>query len=191
MADWWPKACAAQSWKSSDRALRMRVLSEAVKREITSANDLNSREDIDAVKAHLGMLADQVAETMETDHPEIGQARRVLANIQDFYLPCLAVYLEPPTLDHARNYALAIVKDKVKRGPGVLPLALANLSPQNLEHLQMTLARTIQTKRKKSGDSLHTMKIKAKVKCTCAQCEPRKRMMIVMEPQRDLENEPF
>ncbi len=56
MADWWPKACAAQHWNTNDRELRLQILSQAVHRELSSASDLNNTTDIDAVKAHLFAL---------------------------------------------------------------------------------------------------------------------------------------
>jgi hypothetical protein len=77
MAELWPRACRCQGWETKDRARRLRVLSQAVGRPISSANDLDATADYDAVKAHLGMLADNLAAAVETDHPELGQARRL------------------------------------------------------------------------------------------------------------------
>ena len=60
LLDRWPRACRAQHWNPNDRPLRLRVISQAVGRWIKSMNDLNNTTDIDAVYAHLGMLADNV-----------------------------------------------------------------------------------------------------------------------------------
>jgi hypothetical protein len=57
MAELWPNACAAQHWSKDDREKRLDVLSAAVARPITSANDLNQTTDFDRVKAHLHALA--------------------------------------------------------------------------------------------------------------------------------------
>jgi hypothetical protein len=57
MAELWPNACAAQHWSKDDREKRLDVLSAAVDRPITSANDLNQTTDYDRVKAHLHALA--------------------------------------------------------------------------------------------------------------------------------------
>jgi hypothetical protein len=54
---WWPGACTAMLWDSTDRALRLRVLSQAVGRPLTSASDLKSQTDWDHVKSHLLALS--------------------------------------------------------------------------------------------------------------------------------------
>ena len=65
LADWWPRAAEVQGWRRDDRAKRLEVVSEAVGREITSFNDLDNAVDIDKVKAHLGMLAEDLDATAE------------------------------------------------------------------------------------------------------------------------------
>jgi hypothetical protein len=92
MADWWPAACRAQGWKPSNKPLRLRALSVAVsfpaghfrnvleclavinsaaplKRTLESANELDSTEDVDRVKAFCLMLADNPKAAHEVDHP--------------------------------------------------------------------------------------------------------------------------
>lgn len=95
MSDWWPKAARAQGWNPADRAQRMQALSAAVRRPLASASELNNTTDIDAVKAHLGMLCDHLPAAIETDHPEIGKARTLRHFIRTNLLPCLALYLQP------------------------------------------------------------------------------------------------
>ncbi len=190
MADWWPKACRAQGWKQSDRALRLRVLSEAVKRPLASASELNNVDDVTAVKAHLRMLADDVAKTIETDHPEIGRARVLRVAIGD-QLKCLGLYHPNPA-----GFLAEIIKDKFKHGSRVEPLTLDDLHAVpftvtncttgrkfviegQLGQVQLTLARAIQAKRTEAGHSLHEMKIRAGVECTCAKC---RRIVMVQKP---------
>jgi len=62
----WPAACEAQGWNKNDREKRLDEISKAIGRDIQSMNDLNNGSDIDAVYAHLGRLADNVARTVET-----------------------------------------------------------------------------------------------------------------------------
>lgn len=207
MADWWPRAAKAQGWNPSDRVKRMEVLSAAVKRTLGSASELNSREDIDAVKAHLGMLADNVQMTIESDRPEIGRARRLRSAIGE-QLKCLAVY-------HADTGAwlASVIQDKFKHGSRAEPLGLSDLtavpkyftdrrgvlreSPSQLDQVMMTLAGAIQTKRKASGDSVHDMKIKAGVACVCKRCEMEgvergpSPVARVEQPQMEHEEQPF
>ena len=99
----WPRACRAQGWNPQDRDLRLQVIGHAVGRQVKSMNDLDNAGDIDAVYAHLGRLADNVAATLETlpaptitikagsrqiavaDTP--GVRRRLLWNIQKWAAP--------------------------------------------------------------------------------------------------------
>ena len=72
----WPAAARAQGWDKNDRLKRLQVCSQAIGRWVKSMNELDNSRDIDAVYAHLGMLAQNVQATIETDHPELGDARR-------------------------------------------------------------------------------------------------------------------
>ena len=181
MAQWWPEACRAQGWRVNDRALRLRVLSDAVGRPITSANQLNTKADVDSVIAHLGMLKDNVALTIETDHPEIGAARPLRFVIGEWQLKCLAVYMGH---DGAQKYLAEIIRDKFRHASRVMPLTIEQLdaapvirrnkagelyeSPSQLDQVLMKLASAIQSRRKAAGDSTHDMKLKAGVECDCA-----------------------
>lgn len=81
--DLWPAACRAQGWKVSDRERRLRTISDAVHRPVTSMLDLDNGGDIDAVFAHLRTLADNIDGAIESDHPEIGDKRRLFKAIDD------------------------------------------------------------------------------------------------------------
>lgn len=190
MADWWPKACTAQGWNKSDRARRMAALSEAVGRTITSANQLNTTTDVDKVKAHLGMLADDLKSTIETDNEELGEGRRLRKVIRD-QLKCLELYLQPdsalrtPHSALAEKYLAELIRDKFKHASRANPLTLEDLDadviqitrngvrreiPSQLNQIVMTLQRNLQTKRKAADDTIHDMKTRAAVYCNCAQC---------------------
>jgi hypothetical protein len=84
---WWPAACRGQGWNPADRELRLKVISEAVKRPVTSANDLDSRGDVDRVKAHLRQLAspDSLQAAIDQENAaEAGERRRLLFKVQRF-----------------------------------------------------------------------------------------------------------
>jgi len=154
MAALWPRACQCQGWRAGDRALRLRVFSQAVGRELDSASELNSTDDFDRVKAHLGMLADNIAATVETDHPEISRARRIrflirrqLASLREFH-------------DNPEALMAGLIRDKFGSD-----LALDDLSPEpgivrdgragqlretasQLDQVMFTMARILSTKRK-------------------------------------------
>ncbi len=130
--------------------LRLKVLSLAVKRPITSANDLNKTDDFDKVKAYLGFAADDIDATTETDHPEIGRARRLRDQIAD-QVKCLALYR-----DEAEAFLAEIIKDKFRHGSRVNPITIDDLTDQptirrdgapgasQLDQVLMRLAREIQ-----------------------------------------------
>jgi hypothetical protein len=125
-ADWWPAACRAQGWKSSNRDLRLRVCAWSVslenptqlellqainsdaqpKRWLESTNDLDNTVDVDRVKACLLMLADDVAKTQEVGKPKIGSARRKRDVLRDL-IKCIGVYFPRP-----RAYVAEIINDK-------------------------------------------------------------------------------
>jgi len=110
MADIYPRACRCQGWDAKDRALRLRVLGQAVGREITSASELDSTADFDRVKAHLGMLADNLAATVETDRPELGRARRLRSVIRRQLADLRAFHPDPAAL------LAGLVRDKFGTG---------------------------------------------------------------------------
>lgn len=126
MADWWPKACRTQGWDDQDRTLRLEVLSEAVERALTTANDLDKKRDIDAVKAYLGWLAEDVGRTRELYDPEPGERRRILWLIRR----------------HARalggdRYVLALARDKFGVTAGLS--TIEDLATAQLWQLMITL----------------------------------------------------
>lgn len=125
-AEWWPKACAAQGWKTGNRELRLRVCMWAVSldnptqlellaainsdrtpaRWLASTNDLDNKADVDRVKACLLMLADDLEKTHEVGKPFIGSARRKRDIIRSL-IKCIGVYHPRP-----RAYVAEIVNDK-------------------------------------------------------------------------------
>ena len=141
-ADWWPAACRAQGWKTSDREFRILVCSwcvsldnptliqllDAIRSEgeprrcLNSTSELNNTDDIDRVKSCLGMLASNLDSTKEVGHPEIGRARRIRDTIRD-QLKCLALYHPNP-----QGFVAEIIKDKFRRGSRHEPLTLDDLT---------------------------------------------------------------
>lgn len=153
MAELWPRACKAQGWRAGDRNLRLRVLGEAVGRPLASASDLNSTTDFDAVKAHLGMLCDNIAATVETDNPEIGRARRLRAVIRR-QLADLRAYHDNPDALLAK-----LIQDKFGSGWSLDELTADPIIATNragevterasqLDQVMFTLARILSSKRK-------------------------------------------
>lgn len=152
MADWWPKACRAQGWKAGDRTLRMRALSEAVHRKLVSANDLNSTTDIDAVKAHLAALADNLPPVVKHETPDEDEAVRWRWLVRE------EIRKLAELIDGAHDYAASIIRDKFQHGAphsvfgvpasaGVRPLTIDDLSLWQLKQLKFTLDRAVKAKK--------------------------------------------
>lgn len=156
LLDRWPSACRAQRWNPQDRALRLQVISHAVNRRITTMNDLDNGPDIDAVYAHLGMLADNLALTKETLPAEpvtvsagrrtitkpatAGERRRILWLIRQHAAPLGG---EP--------YIHSIVADNPHIVSGWT--SLDDLTTQQLHQLMTTLAARHSAKRRSAKNA--------------------------------------
>ena len=204
-ADWWPKAARAQGWKVGDREMRLRVCAWAITLQnpslielldaincgspsgcvLQSTNDLNNKEDVDRVKACLGMLASNLKSTGEVGHPEIGRARRLRDAIRD-QIKCIGLYHPRP-----KAFVAEIINDKFNRAHRFDTLTVRDLTddpiilndgrelPSQLDQLVMTLGGCLNGSGKKhqrlgfrveAGESLHSMKTRAGVRCDCAAC---------------------
>ena len=224
-ADWWPAACRVQGWKTSDRDLRLRVcawavslenptqldLLEAIKSDRTpdrwleSCNDLDNKEDVDRVKACLGMLADQLKSAGEVGRPQFGSARRKRDVIRSS-LKCLALFET-----HPKRFLASLVADMFNHGrPGVTIRDLTDHpnirrdgteGPSDLGRLVMRLAAVVNDKRnlnvlvldyrRMQGTApltIHEMKLIAGVPCDCAICRKLTRPIIPILPEPIAEN---
>ncbi len=192
MVKWWPDAARAVGWNVDDRDLRLRVLSVAVslfrsdnpnrptivdimravesdeplERTIESANQLQEREDIDAVKSMLQMLADSVTGASEFGNPEIGRARRLREVINELVM-CLRLYHPAP-----EAYLASVIRGKFNHGSRVTEKTVADLDAKQLDQLVYTMDRALRQKRKVTGDSEHDMRSRAGLPCrkSCSQC---------------------
>jgi hypothetical protein len=220
-ADWWPAACRAQGWKISDDFLRLRVLSVAVSypprsfptildalaainsgqpvaRNLESSKELDSRADVDRVKALLLFLAGDLKAAQEMDHAEEGDARRSRHVIVEERLRCLALYpLEKPMgMAGAQALLAELLKDMFNKGRRFEKITVDDLSeapqfyrrkgssdlhegPSQLKRLLMRLDGLLHTNKKpngpqgyrvKAGHSLHDMRLAAGLRCDCRYC---------------------
>lgn len=224
-ADWWPAACRTQGWKASDRELRLRVCAWAVSlpdptqldlleainsdrtpaRWLESCNDLDNKEDVDRVKACLGMLADKLAATREVGRPQFGSARRKRDVIRAS-LKCLALFEV-----HPKRFLASLVSDMFNHGqPGVTIRDLTDdpnirrggsEGPSDLGRLVMRLAQIVNDKRNQNLLSpayhhmqgteplrIHEMKLIAGVPCDCAICRKLTRPIVPPLPEPVDEN---
>lgn len=196
----WRDACRNQGWTTANGwttkaidAKRKEVHTEVFESPISS-KEINSREDFGAIKAKFLELADNLAGTIETDHPEFDHARRLRACIADL-LKCLRVYLS----DQAEPYLRSILVDKfgisdvdslsAERPKPFLRRGILIEPPSQLEQALMTLSGRVNGKsgfRHLAGHSMHDMRTRAGLPCNCLQCVPRRGPVLVLAS-----NEPF
>jgi hypothetical protein len=170
LADWWPAACRSQSWDKNDRSLRLRVISEAIGRQIESMGELNNSDDIDQVKAYLKHLADDIDGTAEMGNRDPGDRRRYTWLIRRHGR---ALGGEP--------YIRALARDRFHLTAGLATWDMwEKLDTEQLHQLMMTLwARLVAKRRAGRNASL-----------TSEETFPDQ---VVFEPETvaQLENEPF
>jgi hypothetical protein len=191
----WKKACLTQGWHSHTAAVRDQLRYDAHRAAGVplSSKDINTTTDFDKIKAHLKHLADDLAATIETDHPDFGHKRRLLNFIRSYQFPLLAVCLAAEdavrrglqfeisnlqfSIFNSETYIKPILRNRWRAD------SIESLSAQRsshggierssaLEKLRMDIARTIQTKRKKLGWTLHQLHAAAHLKCPhpCREC---------------------
>jgi hypothetical protein len=141
MSTWWPDACHAQGWNPQDREKRLEVLSFAVGRQLQSANDLNSTTDVDAVKRHLGSLAENLTAIMDT--ATAGARRRLVYQIGK-----LSQQLSSSATPMA--YAHTIARDRFGTAD------IDSLTDDQLTQLRNTLSNRVTARKSKVANSTHS-----------------------------------
>ncbi len=177
----WNKACIHQGWDkltSKEREEKRREIMAEVFDGPKSAKDVNRHAEFDAIKAKFLQLSDSVQGTRETDHPDIGEKRRLL-KVVAYQKRLIRVYREPEA------YVTKILKDGPKIFKGISTIEdLSAFSPQvkneltgkiekkpsQLMKLVFTLTARVNSLRNEAGHTIHDMKMVARVKCDCAQC---------------------
>lgn len=183
----WGKVCKDRGWKSSDRALRMATFSELVGRPLESTNDIERLAECTKVMNGLKvMLGVSLKAALEVGDPALNAARVLRNQILLELIPCLELYVED-----VAGYLAEIMEDKNRwwkierpaRGMTLMDLDAMPIYrrdrasgemrefPSQLKQIQYTLAARLNSKRKAAGDTIHEMKLKAKVDCGCAICQ--------------------
>jgi len=110
-----------------------------------------------------GSVNSQVRQLNEPRTRDLGKVEELLK--------CIGLYVED-----ARAYALEIVRDTVNRGSVHAVTPIEDLPGWQLKKLIMDLSRRLNGRhglRNLHGDTLHQMKSRAGVKCSCRDCAPR------------------
>jgi len=226
----WSKACKAQNWTTAAGLHALEI--DAKRKDFLRSCGFESLTRVDRVDGFtkvknelLVLMGESIQAGMESEDSLINKARTLRHYILNELAPCLAVYLvdDEPALrrDAADRYVVSIVTDlacwnKLDR-PG-REVSLEDLdakpilkqkrdgstyeAPSLLNQVIMTLSARIQARRKESGDTVHHMKLKAGIRCTCERfCNGGTIQYSTMsvdqvlgvknEPVKDAENEPW
>lgn len=184
----WASACRAQGWV---RPVMTSAEIDAQRKEVLRRMGFESLHLVDRgagfgrVKAELELLAGRVSGAIESDHPEMDQARR-LRWVLDQDVLCLQVYLG----DSAVGYVEQIARDKFDF-PRLAPVDMDLLGtdptfrtdrktgrvvegPSQLEQLLMTVHARLDGMRKEAGHTIHEMHARAGTRCPCKMCRRAK-----------------
>lgn len=188
--DWWPRIAALRGVPPDDRCARHAFYAEA-----GLGAHIDHKRGFDLLKARcLAVLEDANlgAQVRQQQQP----ARRRHWKIDEL-LRCLALYPRqsgggPMGLAGAEAYAREIIRDKFNRGSVRQITAIEDLDdkprtridsrgdlielPSQVQQLIMDLSRNLNQFRNAAGDTIHQMKTRARVRCTCAACRPRERL---------------
>jgi hypothetical protein len=183
MIELWPKACRAMGWKQSDRELRLATLSEAVGRQLVSANEIGAHDEFSRVVDHLGKLAGELPAAIRDGRDELTERDRLIFVI-DEQRKQLALYL--PEGSSAEAYIQQVIRDKFNRGRRTERRQVEDLSndprtpvlvrghlwepPSELKQLVMTLSARINPMRKAAKHTQHDMHMLAGTRCKCKAC---------------------
>lgn len=194
----WSKVCKDRGWKSSDRALRLATFGKIIGREIASADEIGRIDECTKLMKELqAMLGVSLTAAREADDLTINRARVLRNVILTELVPCLELYVADVRaylteimedknrwwkIDRpAREMSLMdldakpIVKFDPKRGE-------LREFPSQLDQMVYTLSSCLNGSGKvragkksrlgfrvAAGDTLHEMKMRARVRCDCAE----------------------
>jgi len=163
----WPKSCAAQGWT---RAKGMSAKEIDTKRKefllrcgFQSLKDVDRTHGFTRVKNELTLLQrPDLKAARETVDSSLNEARILRHGILTDLIPCLELYIPD-----VRAYLAEVL---FHQGHQMRDLELMQLSAGRLRRLRFTISARLNEKRKTSGDTIHDMRTKAGLVCTCAKC---------------------
>jgi hypothetical protein len=184
----WNQVCKDRGWKAGDRSLRLATLSEIAGRNLSSMDDIERVAECTRVMNGLKvMLGVSIKAGLEVGDSTLNKARNYRHVIMNEITPCLALYVADVAV-----FITRIMQDKNRWWKIDRPareITLEDLDakpifkfvreerrefPSSLEQLLFTLQARLNEKRKAAGDTIHDMKLKARLECGCAECARRK-----------------
>jgi len=187
----WPKSCKAMGWTRANGMSAKEI--DAKRKEFLARCGFDSLTKVDRldgftkVKNELLVLQGvSLKAAQETIDPALNQARVLRTQILTEIIPCLELYRGEQLVadlagimeDKNRWWKL----DRPARGMTLMDLDARPIyrtdkttggqkyMGSQLSQLQWTLSRWLNELRNQAGDTIHGMKMKANVPCTCAAC---------------------
>jgi hypothetical protein len=199
----WPKSCAAMGWT---RAAGMSAKEIDLKRKefllrcgFDSLTKVDRLDGFTKVKNELLVLQGvSLKAAGETIDPSLNQARVLRNQILTEIIPCLELYRG----ENLPGELAGIMEDKNRwwkldrpaRGMTLMDLDARPIfrtdratgeqkyMGSQLSQMQWTLARWMNDLRNAAGDTIHTMKMKAGVRCDCATGDHRQQALLPLLP---------
>ena len=186
----WPKSCKAMGWTKANGMSAAEI--DAKRKEFLARCGFDSLTKVDRVDGFTKVLKEllvlqgtDLKAAREADDPTINQARVARNFILTELVPCLELYVAD-----VAGFMAEIMEDKNRwwkidrpaRSMTLMDLdakpvyrtdrATGELKefPSQLTQMIYTLSARLNDKRKEAGDTIHAMKIKANVPCTCSLC---------------------
>jgi hypothetical protein len=186
----WPKSCKAMGWTKANGMSAAEI--DAKRKEFLARCGFDSLTKVDRVDGFTKVLKEllvlqgtDLKAAREADDPTINQARVARNFILTELVPCLELYVAD-----VAGFMAEIMEDKNRwwkidrpaRSMTLMDLdakpvyrtdrATGELKefPSQLKQMIYTLSARLNDKRKEAGDTIHEMKIKANVPCTCSLC---------------------
>jgi hypothetical protein len=186
----WPKSCKAMGWTKANGLSADEI--DAKRKELIARCGFKSLTEVDRVAGFTKVLNEllvlqgtSLKAAREADDPSINEGRVLRTLILTELVPCLELYIAD-----VRAYIQRIMEDKNRYWKIDRPaceMSIMDLDtkpvpsvdrstgelkefPSPLKQMMFTLQARLNELRNQSGDTIHDMKIKAGVKCTCAIC---------------------
>lgn len=177
----WGKVCKDRGWKTSDREFRLAKFGELLGRPLASTDEIERLAECTKLMAELqSLLGVSLRAGKEATDPTLNQARVLRNQILIEIIPCLELYRG----EQLSGDITKIMEDKNrwwKLDRPAREMTLMDLDARpiyrngkycgtQLSQMQWTLARWLNNLRKSAGETIHEMKTRARVPCTCAKC---------------------
>ncbi len=163
----WSAACRAQGWTRAAGMTSGEIDGHRkaflVRCGFRSLTDVDKTAGFTKVMNELRLLKEpDLDAAREVVDPGLNEARVLRHVILTDLIPCLELYVED-----ARHYLSQVF---FNQGGAMRDFKLMELNASQLTRVRSTIAARLNGLRKAAGDSIHGMRTRAGVPCTCAQC---------------------